>query len=120
MTNSPPTPAPTLPELAGLAIVMLAKIATDVGEIAANQRKPARKAGPGGETLEEISRRVLERKFNPFLSCGGDAYTTRDALCREFGFGMRQCNKLVEYWTVEGYGEAKPGTGVRLFAQRRS
>jgi hypothetical protein len=125
--SSQDRPTPSSPDLVALGLVMLAKVASDVAEITATMKrieaaasKPARKPAPGGETLEETSRRVLERKFNPFLACGGDAMTSREDLCREFGIGMRLCNKLVEYWKEHGYAETKRGTGVRLFAQRRS
>jgi hypothetical protein len=128
MTAPSDRSAPTFPDLVGLGLVMLAKVASDVAEITATMKrieaatsKPARKSGPVGETLEETSRRVLERKFNPFQSAYSvDVSTSRETLCREFGFGMRTCNKLVEYWKAEGYCEARRGTGVRLFAQRRS
>jgi hypothetical protein len=121
MTPPSDRPIPSLPELAAAGLVLLADVAGTLRRLDAAVAKQPRKTGPGGETLEETSRRVLERKFNPFQSSYGvDVSTNREALCREFGFGMRTCNKLIAHWKAEGYCEARRGTGVRLFAQRRS
>src|SRR5438309_12033347 len=105
MTNSPPErPAPTFPELLGLGLVMLAKVASDVAEITATMKrledaatKPTRKAAAA--SIEALGRRIIEQLSNPYIEGSDRSWVTWGRLQRDFPeLTEYRRKKLSEYW----------------------